>query len=58
MEDVLKGKSFKNHSFLQGWNPLPPFSEGPPPILGTLLFLKQIKNVTPPLSESHTNWCT
>ena len=31
MEDVLKGKSFKNHSFLQGWNPLPPFSEGPPP---------------------------
>ena len=35
------------HSFLEGWNP-PPFSEGnPPPLLGTPLFLKQIKKVTP-----------
>ena len=33
-----------------------PFSEGtPPPFLDAPLFLKQVKKVTPPLSESHPN---
>ena len=35
------------HSFLQGWIPPPPSSEGTHSFLGTLLFLKPVKKVTP-----------
>ena len=48
--DDGKKKEIQLHSFLHGQNPT--FSEGtppPPPLLGTLLFLKQIKKVTPSL---------
>ena len=58
-ERVDLSTKFKNtHSFLQGWNPPPPFYEGTPsPLSGYPPLSDANLKSCPPLSESHPTWC-